>query len=107
MASPPAVHSLVNILSTQVDAMLTGAERAIQQAMRDLLGQAIAGLLFIDCMSTAMLLGNAYEQQRTTVQNTVGDIPFLGYRSHGVLARLQGQTVGHYECSVATCVLPG
>ncbi|MBK8035364.1 MAG: hypothetical protein IPK17_38835 [Chloroflexi bacterium] len=37
---------------------------------------------------------------------TVGDVPFLGFRSHGVLSRLQGQTAGHYECSVGTFIFP-
>ncbi len=107
MASPPPQHSLVHILSTQPDAMITAAQRAIQQAIQSLHGQPPAGLLFIDCMSTAMLLGSAYAQQRAAVHSAVGDMPFLGFRSHGVLARLQGQVAGHYECSVATCALPG
>ena len=107
MSSPPAAQSLVHILSTRPDAIITGAQRAVEQANQKLLGQPMAGLLFIDCMSTAMLLGGAYEQYRKAIQNSVGDIPFLGFRSHGVLARLQGQVAGHYECSVATCALPG
>jgi hypothetical protein len=107
MTSPPPQHSLVHILSTRPDAMLTAAQRAIHQAILSLHGQPAAGLLFIDCMSTAMLLGSAHEQQRAAVQRELGDLPFLGFRSHGVLARLQGQLTGHYECSVATCALPG
>lgn len=107
MTSPPPQHSLVHILSTRPDAMLMAAQRAIDQALLSLHGQLPAGLLFIDCMSTAMLLGSAYEQQRAAVQSAIGEMPFLGFRSHGVLARLQGQVSGHYECSVATCALPG
>ncbi len=107
MTAPPPQNSLIHILSTQPDAMIAAAQRAIQQAIRSLNNERPAGLLFIDCMSTAMLLGSAYEQQRNVVQRALGDVPFLGFRSHGVLARLQGQTAGHYECSVATCVLPG
>lgn len=107
LASPPPQHSLVHILSTQPGAMITAAQRAIQQAIQGLGGQPPAGLLFVDCMSTAMLLGSAYEQQRAAVHSALGDMPFLGFRSHGVLARLQGQLTGHYECSVATWALPG
>lgn len=105
--APPAMGSLVNILHTHTESMLAGTQRAIQSAMQGLHDLPPAGLLFIDCMSTAMLLGNAYEQQRKTVQYAAGDTPFLGYRSHGVLARLQGQMAGHFDCSVATCVIPG
>lgn len=104
--SPPPPNSLIHILTTQPDAMFSAAERAVQQAIRTLNNEDPAGLLFIDCMSTAMVLGSAYEQQRQAVSNALGDVPFLGFRSHGVLARLQGQMAGHYECSVAVCALP-
>jgi small ligand-binding sensory domain FIST len=86
--------------------MVTAARRAVQQALQPLGDQPKAGALFIDCMSTGWVLADAYAQQRSAVQQYLGDVPFLGFRSHGVLARLQGQTAGHYECSVAACVLP-
>jgi hypothetical protein len=107
VTSPPPVGSLVHILTTKPDMMVTAAERAIHQAIAALGQTPPAGALFIDCMSTAMLLGTAYQQQQAAVRNQLGDLPFLGFRSHGVLARLRGQTAGHYECSVATCILPG
>ncbi len=104
VTSPPPVGHLVHILSTQPDAMVTAAQRAVEHALeRTTTG---AGALFIDCMSTGWVLADAYPRQREIVQATLGDIPFLGFRSHGVLARLQGQTAGHYECSVATCIFP-
>ena len=107
VSSPPPEGSLIHILTTQPDAMIEAANRAIQQAKQTMRGgQDVAGLLFIDCMSTAMYLKDAHAQQRDAVHETLGDVPFLSYRSHGVLARLQGQTTGHYECSVATFVIP-
>ncbi len=106
MTSPPPDGSLIHILATQPDAMITAARRAIQQAMKRLEDQPPAGVLFIDCMSTAMLLDSAYAQQRAAVEEALGSVPFLGFRSQGVLARLEGQTAGHYQCSVATCMLP-
>ncbi len=106
MTSPPPTNSLIHILSTQPDHMVTAAERAIQQAGERLHDTRPAGLLFIDCMSTALVLGEAHDQQRTAVERHAGNVPFLGFRSHGVLARLQGQMAGHYECSVATCLIP-
>ena len=106
VTSPPASGQLIHILATETSAMVTAAERAIRQAMQRLDNQAGAGALFIDCMSTGWVLEDAYPRQRAAVQTCLGDVPFLGFRSHGVLARLQGQTAGHYECSVAACVLP-
>lgn len=107
MTSPPPENALIHILGTQPQAMSTAAERAIRQALSTIPGTRAAGLLFIDCMSTAMVLDDAYIQQRTAAQASIGDVPFLGFRSHGVLARLHGQTVGHYECSVGACIIPG
>jgi hypothetical protein len=107
MTSPPPAGSLVHILSAKSDALITAAEHAIQQALQKLDNQPKGGALFIDCVSTGMVLADAYQQQRAAVERCLGDIPFLSFRSHGVLARLQGQLNGHYECSVATCVLPG
>lgn len=104
--SPPPSNSLIHLLATQPDAMVTAARRAIETALTTLNSAEQAGALFIDCVSTGMVLKDAYRQQRAAVETCLGDIPFLGIRSHGVLARLQGQTNGHYECSVATCVLP-
>ncbi len=107
VTSPPPEGSLIHILTTEPDAMVGAANRAIRQAKQTMLGgEDVAGLLFIDCMSTAMYLKEAHAQQRDAVHQTVGDVPFLSYRSHGVLARLQGQTAGHYECSVAAFVIP-
>ncbi|MBZ0276611.1 MAG: FIST C-terminal domain-containing protein [Anaerolineae bacterium] len=104
VTSPPPVGHLVHILSTQPDAMVTAARRAVEHALERT--TANAGALFIDCMSTGWVLADSYHRQREAVQASLGDIPFLGFRSHGVLARLQGQTAGHYECSVAACIFP-
>jgi hypothetical protein len=106
VTSPPPENALIHILGTQAGAMITAAQRAITTAVDGLELRSPAGLLFIDCMSTAMVLDDVYTQQRTAAQNSIGDVPFLGFRSHGVLARLQGQTAGHYECSVGACILP-
>lgn len=106
VTSPPPENSLVHILGTEPDAMLTAAGRAIQAALADTQDGQASGVLFIDCMSTAMVLEDVYVQQRKAVEQTVGDRPFLGFRSHGVLARLRGQLAGHFECSVAACTLP-
>lgn len=105
VASPPPRNALVHILGTQGDAMLVAAQRAVQHALQ--VATSTAGLLFVDCMATSIVLEDAYAQQRAAVSQTVGEnIPFLGFRSHGVLARMQGQTSGHYECSVGTWAVP-
>jgi hypothetical protein len=106
VASPPSTGQLIYILAIETDAMVTAAERTIQQATLRLDTQPGAGALFFDCMSNGWLLNDAYPRQRAAVQACLGDMPFLGFRSHGVLARLQGQTVGHFACSVAACLLP-
>lgn len=106
VTSPPPTGQLIHILATETDAMVTAAERAIQQAMQRLDTRPGAGALFIDCMSTGWVLEDAYPRQQAAVQAHLGGVPFLGFRSHGVLARLQGQTTGHFECSVAACLLP-
>lgn len=104
VTSPPPVGRMIHILSTQPDAMVTAARRAVDQALQR--SQSGAGALFIDCMSTGWVLADSYHRQREAVQERLGNTPFLGFRSHGVLARLQGQTAGHYECSVAACIFP-
>jgi hypothetical protein len=106
LTAPPPVNSLVSILTAQPEAMILAAERSIEQARGVLSQPAIAGALFIDCMSTGLVLQESHEQQRQAVQAALGDTPFLGIRSHGVLARLQGQISGCHECSVATCLIP-
>jgi len=104
VTSPPPVGRLIHILSTRPDAMVTAAGRAVDHARERT--ESCAGALFIDCMSTAMVLGETYPQQWVAVQERLGGVPFLGFRSHGVLSRLQGQTAGHYECSVGTFIFP-
>jgi hypothetical protein len=105
--SPPQAGSLIHILATQPDAMITAATRAIRDALDGLDGAARAGALFIDCVANGMVLADAYRQQQAAVRAQMGDVSFLGVRSHGVLVRLRGHTSGHYECSVGACVLPG
>ncbi|MCI0709783.1 MAG: FIST C-terminal domain-containing protein [Chloroflexi bacterium] len=106
VTAAPVTGSLIYILATQPDAMITAARRAIKEAEKTMTGQHPAGMLFIDCMSTAMALQDLHVQQRHAVSEQIGDIPFLGFRSYGVLARLSGQLSGHYACSVATFILP-
>ena len=106
MTAPPPESSLVHILTMRPQAMLTAATRAVRAAQQKLNGASSSGLLFIDCMSTAMVLGEAHQQQQAAVRNALGEVPFLGFRSHGVLARLHGQVSGLYECSVGTLMLP-
>ncbi len=113
MSTPPPTNSLVHILSTGPDAMLTAVNRALDQALAMLptrspepQGNSV-GALFIDCMSNAMVLNSSdYARQQQAVRDKLGDLPFLGFRSHGVLARLHGQTAGLYECTVGACLLP-
>ena len=106
VTSAPPVGSLIHILGAEPLSMVTAAKRAIQQAMARIRPQTPAGALFIDCVSTGMVLDKAYATQRQAVQETLGDVPFLGFRSHGVLARLEGQIAGHYECTVGAWVFP-
>ena len=105
--SPPPVNSLIHILDAQPSTMVLAAQRAIQQAQAVLEGASASGALFIDCMSTAMLLKDLSASSAKRCTTSLGDTPFLGFRSHGVLARLPGQISGHYECSVGACLLPG
>lgn len=106
MTTAPRPNSLVHILAVRPQSMVSAARRAIRQAMGELGDQQASGALFIDCMSTAMLLEDAYRQQQQAVREELGDVPFLAFRSHGVLARLRGQIAGHFECSVGACIFP-
>jgi hypothetical protein len=106
MASPPRTGSVVQFFSTRPDSMIMAATRAVQQAAGTMNGVNQAAALLIDCTGNGVVLGETYPQQRAAIQENLSDLPFLGIRSHGVLVRLQNQTAGHYECSVATCILP-
>ena len=78
VTSPPPAGRLIHILSTQPDAMVTAAQRAVDQARRRT--PSAAGALFIDCMSTGMLLSDTYPRQRQAVQERLGSMPFLGFQ---------------------------
>ncbi|MHB8629724.1 MAG: FIST N-terminal domain-containing protein [Aggregatilineales bacterium] len=106
LVSPPPPGSLIQIFSTRPDVMLQAAARAVQQALQGMNGADKAGALLIDCHGNGMLLAEAYQQYQAAMQQALGNLPFLGVRCHGVLARLRDQTAGHYECSVAACILP-
>jgi hypothetical protein len=107
VTSPPAEGSIVYILGAEKHGLIEAGRRAVRSAQACMGHSNASGALIIDCMSTAMLLEDAWHQQRAAVQGEMGDLPFLGFRSHGVLARLSGQVSGHYECSVGACLLPG
>ena len=106
MTSPPRTGSVVHFFSSRSDSMIMAATRSIQQATDLMKNVQQAGALLIDCTGNGVILGETYRQQRAAIQENLPNVPFLGIRSHGVLARLQNQTAGHYECSVATCILP-
>jgi hypothetical protein len=90
-------------MSTDDQALIEGARRAAEEAVRHLTGKARLALVF-SCGSRTPLLGNRVREEVEAISSALNGVPVCGFYTYGEFARTTGST-GVHNSSVAVLAL--
>ena len=96
-------QSILQVMSTDDDALIEGARRAAQDAVRQLTGKARLALVF-SCGSRVPLLGDRIRDEVTAISSALDGVPVCGFYTFGEFARTTGSS-GVHNSSVAVLAL--
>lgn len=96
-------QSILQVMSTDDDALIEGARRAAQEAARHIPGKARLALVF-SCGSRVPLLGDRLREEVVAISSALDGAPVCGFYTYGEFARTTGSS-GVHNSSVAVLAL--
>lgn len=96
-------QSILQVMSTDSAALIDGARRAAEEAVRQITGEARLALVF-SCGSRVPLLGDHVREEVEAVSSALNGVPVCGFYTYGEFARTTGSS-GVHNSSVAVLVL--
>lgn len=96
-------QSILQVMSSDDDALIEGAKLAAQEAVCQLTGQARLALVF-SCGSRVPLLGDRLRDEAVAISSVLDGAPVCGFYTFGEFARTTG-TSGVHNSSVAVLAL--
>jgi hypothetical protein len=96
-------QSILQVMSTDDEALIEGARRAAVDAVHQLAGKARLALVF-SCGSRVPLLGGRIRDEVTAISSALNGVPVCGFYTFGEFARTTGST-GVHNSSVAVLAL--
>ena len=96
-------QSILQVMSADDDALIDGARRAAQDALRHLGGKARLALVFA-CASRVPLLGDRVRDEVEAISSALNGVPVCGFYTFGEFARTAGSS-GVHNSSVAVLAL--
>jgi hypothetical protein len=96
-------QSILQVMSTDDDALIEGARRAAEDAVLQLTGKARLALVF-SCGSRVPLLGDRIRDEATAISSALDGVPVCGFYTFGEFARTSGSS-GVHNSSVAVLAL--
>jgi hypothetical protein len=96
-------QSILQVMSTDDEALIDGARRAAEDAVHQLAGKARLALVF-SCGSRVPLLGDRLRDEVTAISSALNGVPVCGFYTFGEFARTTGST-GVHNSSVAVLAL--
>ena len=96
-------QSILQVMSTDDDALIEGARRAAEDAVQQLTGKARLALVF-SCGSRVPLLGDRIRDEVTAISSALDGVPVCGFYTFGEFARTTGSS-GVHNSSVAVLAL--
>jgi hypothetical protein len=96
-------QSILQVMSADDEALIEGARRAAQDAVRQLGGRARLALVF-SCGSRVPLLGDRLRDEVMAISSALSGVPVCGFYTYGEFARTAGSS-GVHNSSVAILAL--
>jgi hypothetical protein len=91
------------VMSADDEALIEGARRAAEDAVRQLAGKARLALVF-SCGSRTPLLGDRVREEVDVISSALNGVPVCGFYTFGEFARTTGST-GVHNSSIAVLAL--
>lgn len=105
-AAEVPVGATVRFMRASSASAAEAAANSVEAALQQLEGCRPAAALFFDCVATRLRMGREFGLELQTVQDTLGQTPFIGCNSHGQIARAEGQFSGFHNCTAVVCIIP-
>jgi hypothetical protein len=105
-ASDIPAGAIVRIMQTTDRSSAEAAMNAAHSAMQQMGGARPQVALFFDCVATRLRMGADFGDEITALQQTLGDIPYVGCNTYGQIARCEGQFSGFHNCTATVALLP-
>ena len=96
-------QSILQVMSTDAEALVEGARRAAEDALAQLAGTARLAIVF-SCGSRVPLLGDHVRDEVVAISAALNGVPICGFYTYGEFARTPGSS-GVHNSSVAVLVL--
>lgn len=107
MAAGVPQDTLVSFMSTDADSSAAAARTAASAGLEQLAGQPPAFALFFDCVATRLRMGDVgFQGELAELSDRLDGVPFLGFNTHGQVARVAGQFSGFHNCTAVVCMFP-
>lgn len=107
MAANIPESSTVSFMSTTTASSATAARNAAVSGMEQLAGGDPQFALFFDCVATRLRMGeDGFQAELSELSLAMRGIPFLGFNTHGQVARAAGQFSGFHNCTAVVCMFP-
>jgi hypothetical protein len=103
LATGVSDQSILQVMSTDDKALIEGARRAAEEAVRHLTGKARLAIVF-SCGSRTPLLGDRVREEVEAISSALNGVPVCGFYTYGEFARTTGST-GVHNSSVAVLAL--
>lgn len=107
MAAAIPESSTVSFMTTSSDSSAAAARKAAMSGMDQLGGDEPRFALFFDCVATRLRMGeDEFQAELTELSQAMRGVPFLGFNTHGQVARAAGQFSGFHNCTAVVCMFP-
>ena len=107
MAASIPESSVVSFMSTSSASSAAAARNAAVSGMEQLAGAEPQFALFFDCVATRLRMGeDEFQAELSELSQAMRGVPFLGFNTHGQVARAAGQFSGFHNCTAVVCVFP-
>jgi hypothetical protein len=96
----------VRFMSATAQSPIDAAIDATRQARLQLGDATPGGALFFDCVTTRLVMGNAFGFELDAVQQHLGPVPYAGCNTHGQIFGRKGQKNAFHNCTAVVCLFP-
>jgi hypothetical protein len=107
MAANVPTGSVVSFMSTSAKSAAAAARNAAASGMGQLADAEPRFALFFDCVATRLGMGEAeFGNELKALSEAMHGVPFMGFNTHGQVARASGQFSGFHNCTAVVCMFP-
>lgn len=106
MATEVPPNAMISIMDGERPALLSAAAQAAEEAKVNLRGNPAAGIVVFDCICRGIMLAEDFPREIETIRSPFGEVPVVGFRTYGEIAKFGGQLNGFHNSTAVVCAFP-